>query len=313
MSAIPQDVALTAFLAAVAGNEPPSSLIETRWREGPGQPMHSEFMFVQAAKANAERVRALAGRGDVYIGAAPRTRSRGTAASIARCWTLWVDLDVDDAVQRLDAFTPRPSLVMLTGTGGRAHALWPLREPLAGRNAAEHVKRANRRIAHALGGDMNATDLARILRAPTTANHKHQPPKPVEVVRLELATFTAREVVGHLADPIGAKRPAPAIAAELADGDALRSLAAADYAPLLTGREVGRDGKMCCPFHEDRTPSLHAYSAPERGWVCYGCQRGGSIIDFGAALYDIAPRGRGFHEIRRRLASDLLRASEVAA
>lgn len=86
---------------------------------------------------------------------------------------------------------------------------------------------------------------------------------------------------------------------------------ATTYVPLLTGREIGREGKVRCPFHgdgEERTPSLHCYD-DDGGWFCFGCERGGSIIDLGAELYSIEPRGTGFHEIRRRLAADLLRVA----
>lgn len=75
---------------------------------------------------------------------------------------------------------------------------------------------------------------------------------------------------------------------------------------LLTGRPVGSNGKVACPFHEDEDPSLHAYAEPERGWTCYGSGRGGTIIDFGVALYGIEPRRQGFHEIRRRVTAALL-------
>ncbi len=304
---IPPADALRLYLAAIAGNEPHSSMIELRWRERPGQPMHSQFLFAQAPKAIIERVAALATRGDVYAGAAPRTRSRGTADAVERTWTLWVDLDTADAVQRLDAFTPRPSIVLLTGTAGHAQALWPLRAPLA----REHVKRANRRIAHAVGGDLNATDVARILRVPMTSNHKHSPPITVECVRLDLAVYTPREIVGDLADA-PTKAAATSVRPHDDRADPLLTISPTVYVSALLGVEPGRDGKIACPFHDDRSPSLHVYDAPERGWRCYGCERGGSIIDLGAALYSIEPRGRGYHEIRRRLACDLL-GSESAA
>jgi len=58
-------------------------------------------------------------------------------------------------------------------------------------------------------------------------------------------------------------------------------------------------GKIVCPFHEDTDPSLHVYD--ETGWSCFGCGRGGTIIDLGAAMWNIEPRGKGYHEIRRRL------------
>jgi len=74
------------------------------------------------------------------------------------------------------------------------------------------------------------------------------------------------------------------------------------YVQVLTGLRRGRDGKVSCPFHgADRTPSLHVYSDPADGWYCYGCQRGGSIFDLGAAVFGLSTRGRDFIELRRRL------------
>lgn len=40
-----------------------------------------------------------------------------------------------------------------------------------------------------------------------------------------------------------------------------------------------KHGFMVCPFHGDRDASLKVYGG-ERGWHCYGCGRGGSVIDF---------------------------------
>ena len=38
-------------------------------------------------------------------------------------------------------------------------------------------------------------------------------------------------------------------------------------------------GFMKCPFHGEKTASLKVYEN-SRGWHCYGCERGGSVIDF---------------------------------
>ena len=48
------------------------------------------------------------------------------------------------------------------------------------------------------------------------------------------------------------------------------------------------------------------YADPARGWYCYGCGRGGSVIDFAAALWNITPRGRAFVELHDRLSALLL-------
>lgn len=38
-------------------------------------------------------------------------------------------------------------------------------------------------------------------------------------------------------------------------------------------------GVMPCPFHGEKNPSLKIYPATG-GWHCFGCGRGGSVIDF---------------------------------
>lgn len=131
-----------------------------------------------------------------------------------------------------------------------------------------------------------------------------------------IAYTTARELVGRLIDPPAAptasRPPAPRQApGEDQDGDALQTIPPATYIEALTGRVAGRDGKVCCPLpgHEDRTPSLQTYPEPADGWHCFGCGRGGTIIDFAAHLWGIAPRGRNYHELRRRLAGELLRSA----
>ena len=40
-----------------------------------------------------------------------------------------------------------------------------------------------------------------------------------------------------------------------------------------------RRGSMCCPFHGEKNPSLKVYPRTG-GWHCFGCNRGGSVIDF---------------------------------
>ena len=50
-----------------------------------------------------------------------------------------------------------------------------------------------------------------------------------------------------------------------------------------------RAGFIKCPFHtEDRTASLKLYPGG-RGWHCFGCNRGGSVIDFAAELFNLSP------------------------
>lgn len=46
------------------------------------------------------------------------------------------------------------------------------------------------------------------------------------------------------------------------------------------GYDVNHAGFMRCPFHSgDHTASLKIYNG-DRGWHCFGCHKGGSVIDF---------------------------------
>jgi RepB DNA-primase from phage plasmid len=196
--------ALRGYLQALIGREPPSSMIELRPMYPDGGPAPGRAWVPVRELAEVERrIRELAPRLNVYVGAAPRTRREGRAGAVSRVWTLWADLDGEASLERLRGFEPPPSIVLDTGSEGHGLAVWPLREPLA----PAHAHRANRRLVIALGADPNASDPARILRPPATLNHKHSPPREVRCMRLDTVRFTAAEVVGRLPDSHHCRRP----------------------------------------------------------------------------------------------------------
>ena len=61
------------------------------------------------------------------------------------------------------------------------------------------------------------------------------------------------------------------------------------------GIHVGRNGMACCPFHNDKTPSMKL----DQRYHCFGCGADGDVIDFAAALY-----GLGKKEAAIQLAQD---------
>jgi len=65
-----------------------------------------------------------------------------------------------------------------------------------------------------------------------------------------------------------------------------REAVSAQAAAERYGVEVRR-GWARCPLHGEKTPSLRFY--PDGHFYCFGCHRGGSAIDFTAALLGLQP------------------------
>jgi hypothetical protein len=286
------------FLAALAGAAGRDELLELRYRLEDGQRMGQVFDRPDRSRGLATRAIALGRRTDVYVGCAPRTRRHGGRDAVERAFMLWADCDGEDAVTALAAFEPAPAIVIGSGTGGNCHAYWPLIEPLP----RDEVERANRRLAHALGADPGSADCARILRVPGTFSHKHDPPAPVDAIRLDAdRRVSVNDVVGSLADPPVPHRTTLTVPAEHRR-DPLLAIAPDVYVRRLLGVEVPRHRKVPCPFHDDRQASLHVYKTAERGWYCFGaCRRGGTIYDLAAPLYGYTGRGEDFLRLRVEL------------
>ena len=53
------------------------------------------------------------------------------------------------------------------------------------------------------------------------------------------------------------------------------------------GLAVSRNGMTCCPFHEDKHPSL---KLNEDYFFCFGCGASGDVIDFTARLFGLSPK-----------------------
>lgn len=61
------------------------------------------------------------------------------------------------------------------------------------------------------------------------------------------------------------------------------------------GIRVNRQGFCVCPLHGDKDASLKVYGG-ERGWTCYGCHKGGDVINLAKEMYGI-----GLYEAIRRI------------
>jgi hypothetical protein len=292
-----------AYLRVLVGPADPSRFLDVRWRRPTG-PMRRRFLSTQRLQDAARLFAGLAARNDVYVGVAPRDgHSHGGRAAISGLHLAYIESDDAKTAERLAAFAHPPTMVVASGSPGHHQVYWLLDR----RCAAGDVERANRRLALALAADLGSADAARILRPPGTFNHKHNPPRPVTLlVFRERARFALAQLTDGLPED-----PSPPVAERPSAGQRtgrthldreLLAIGAAEYVRVLADRSPNREGKVLCPFHSDRNPSLQIY--PDGGFYCFGsgCGAGGTIFDFAGRLWGISPRGPGFIELRERLA-----------
>lgn len=69
-----------------------------------------------------------------------------------------------------------------------------------------------------------------------------------------------------------------------------RRLVSAQDAALHYGFTPNRAGFIPCPFHHEKTASLKLYPGT-KGFYCFGCHMGGSVVDFVAQLFDLDALG----------------------
>lgn len=55
------------------------------------------------------------------------------------------------------------------------------------------------------------------------------------------------------------------------------------------GMTVRHNGMTCCPFHDDRHPSMRIYDNhhSDSHYICFGCGETGDVIDFAAKLFGL--------------------------
>ena len=63
----------------------------------------------------------------------------------------------------------------------------------------------------------------------------------------------------------------------------------------MYGIRVRRNGMACCPFHNDKNPSMKV----DKRFHCFGCQADGDVIDFTSMLF-----GLGKKDAAEKLAAD---------
>jgi RepB DNA-primase N-terminal domain len=299
---------LLTYIRMLAGDSQPSQFFDLRYAT-PGGLMRQRFVSVLRIRQLAGRITALAGRADVYVGVALRDRAHGAKSAISGSHMLYIECDDPGARERVENFACSPSMIVASGSPGHLHVYWRLCEHAS----SAQVESTNRRLAVLLEGEPGCADIVRVLRPPTSLNHKHTPPV---AVRLLQHNANARHALAELtaslpSDPQPSRSRAPR-ASRRVDRAALDcellAIPAAEYVRVLANLTPNRAGKVLCPFHPESRPSLQLY--PDGTFYCFGrhskdraCRNGGTIFDFAAARWGLGTRGNDFLEVRRRLAT----------
>ena len=77
--------------------------------------------------------------------------------------------------------------------------------------------------------------------------------------------------------------------------EAVKQSVSTKEAAEFYGIKVSRTGMACCPFHDDKNPSMKV----DQRFHCFGCGEDGDVIDFTAKLFDLSPK-----EAAEKLAQD---------
>jgi hypothetical protein len=289
---------LLVYLHTLAGKPKLGQCFDIRWKTLTGG-MHRRFVSALRIGETARLITRMASWTDVYVGVALREWGAGSGKrAIDGSRLLFVDCDDSGITERLTELAPTPTMVVASGTPGHTQMYWLLNRPLV----AGYVESANRRLALALGGDVACVDIARILRPPRTFNYKTGRRHAVKLIGFQAqARYELSEVIAGLPEPRSPRRATNGLARRRSTVEDQRLLAipTADYVRVLGGCEPNRSGKVACPFHDDRTPSLQVYEGGS--FYCFGCRRGGTIYDFAAHLWGVEPRGAQFLQLRSRL------------
>jgi len=77
--------------------------------------------------------------------------------------------------------------------------------------------------------------------------------------------------------------------------EAVKQSVSTREAAAFYGIKVKRNGMACCPFHDDKNPSMKV----DQRFHCFGCGEDGDVIDFTAKLFDLSSK-----EAAEKLAQD---------
>ena len=273
-----------------------SGLIEacavTRGPDGRARPHRSarRAQFLACGDVTALQALAQTTRSDgreCWCSVLPRTERVPGGKAVPGGALLWADVDTPGTLWRARALRQRLPVRLLVESGGAADGReprWHLYLAVSRWLAADELEAANARLAELLGGD-RVGDRGRLMRLPGTRNLKAgRPGRWCRVVGCDLHAPPV-DVDAVLGAPLAPPRPTATARRSPQRGATpeLGGLAPREWFALLEpDRTISEYGYACCPLHDDHIPSLKLYDAPQDGWYCWACARGGDLVEYAA-------------------------------
>jgi hypothetical protein len=225
---------------------------------------------------------------ECWVSVCGRPAPQPGGAAVPGGRVLWADCDTPqaiDAARKLVRRVPVRLLVESAGArdpGERRRHLYLLANRWLG---AEELEAANARLAELLGSD-RVGDRGRLMRLPGTVNRKGgSPGRLCRIVACDLHSpgVDLDDLLGAPVAVTPRPKPAPkptAFGRPAGPLPAVSMPAREWFALLEPDRPVNRHGYARCPLHDDTTPSLKLYDPPQDGWYCWGCARGGDLVEY---------------------------------
>lgn len=269
------------FLANLFPELGPHALIELRafppkTREAGKKPFNQFFDSVQQAVAVAA---SLADDYDVYFGVGARNGRKGDREHVGYVGALWADIDAKDhggskeaALALMRSFPVQPSVIVDSGNG--YHAYWLLKQPhyLRAPDDISQAEETMKGLAAQLVGDA-VWDVPRILRVPSTLNHKCEPPAAVAIIELNAERrYGLSDLEQYRALDIHGVEPVEFSDVDVDGEQALerakeRGLSSAMLHILASGH-LGRGSEVGCPACEALKRGYSTRSERDAAVVC---------------------------------------------
>jgi CHC2-type zinc finger protein len=295
-----------------------------RGADGRPRPQRSDHPANFPACGNVAALQAIAARAreagwECWCAPLARTAPTAGGRAVPGGRLLWADADTPGAVDRARELCRTVAVRLVVESAGAADPderrlhLYLLADRWLD---PDELEAANAALAARLGSD-RVGDRGRLMRLPGTRNLK--PGRPGRWCRVLAADLHApcvelRRLVGERALR---PRPRPPARRRRSTGDRA-ALAPRDwFGALEPDRPITRYGYARCPLHDEQIPSLKLYDTPAEGWYCWGCGRGGDLVEYAAWRLHGRPTRRldraEFAAVERWLEAALGRASTGAA